>query len=387
MEEYQTQFGDERDAVLKLYNFGSGAQCVLYIPDDVNSNTKIMVYYPGQNEQANWYTKEGGMYVQNYLEQIGNDAIVIMADVNNSNNIERTELAIEVVREVQDIYDLNSSDIMYSGWSLGAESCLLTAKSYIEQNPNADPQICITVDGYGNYGYNPKIMISQIKDQFIENGTILIGLEPTWRVNYPLEEYARAGINVLRVIYKGDSNLDMVNNGDYFIKENSGGYHTVVNQHFFKDRFSGFISGKIPLPTEYYVYQCYNIESGEWVTIDPFLIDTYEKLNSYFGNDIFLINLKRISSLQNLNIAEIVSDKQILLNCVNKIISNIRNSNFVQNGMDYTMSFESTTKIPSSISEILKSFYTVNSILLFKIANEVQEFIKIGELIEKQDEL
>lgn len=385
---YENPYNDSRAEKIQRYDFGKGAEGAVYIPEDINPDTKIMVYFSGQAEKASWYAKKGGLYSQNYLEMDCNDTIVIMVDVNNTNNIERTELAVEMIEKLKEEYNLTSTDIEYSGWSLGADSCLLTAKKYIENNPGAKPQVCVTIDGYASYAYNPNNMIPKIKDTFKENGTILIGLEAPWREKQNLDLYAKAGINVLRVIYKGDGKVDAIENGRYYTYENNRAHHSIVNQHFFKDNFSDFISGKSNLPSEGYIYQIYDDKEGKWIDIEASQINTYDKLNEFFGNDILKININKLKELNTIDITNlsVTSDSAILFNNINNILCNIKNSSFVQNDVSYSCSFSSTTKIPTSIPESVKSFYSATATLLLKISGEVQQFAKIGESFDKKDQ-
>lgn len=342
----------------------------IFVPENVTEETQVIFYTCNIV-----FTDE---MQQDILNNNGDAIIIVPCDSpvivggEDSNHLFQNE-AIEVFNRIKEEYGLETTSYVQAGFSSGYGCSVRTMADYIKQNPDCGRQVLISVDGCESTFPGGFPIYGSEYDALKENNTIIISYSKESRHGADISFLRESGLPILFVV---DPDVENAVGPDWHY------YHNLVANNFTKkglyEELMNFALGKSDLP-EGYIYQVYNPETGEVENIDR------EQVAEFFGIDTYSIKINELQLLKKLKIEEIISDKQILLNYTNDIISNIKNSNFVQNGINYNMSFESTTMIPSSISEILKTFYEINSTLLLKIAREVQEFVKIGDSIERQD--
>ena len=386
--DYANPFTDERANYFEHYSFSDYVGCSVYVPDNVNPSTRVVIAFPGGGFEADVYHgnhRQGWHGIQDYLMESGSDCIVIMPHSANGVN-EDPSYWVDMVDLVKDEYGITSSGCSFSGFSQGSISTMYGMNQYLKQNPNVESQVCFVADGYDSYYYNSTGMANMVKDTFVENGTILISIEGTHSNKNYLNQYVDAGINVLRVSFK---DIPLTDCTDYYGRTSSGDYdrHVATNQSLFRDQFYEFYAGTGPLP-EGYIYEYYDQESGTWIEIDRNEIDTYEKLHAFYGNVVSGTNLyenkiNALKSLEDVSLA-VTSDSDVLGICINGVIGKIRTSNFVQNSVSFDGGFGgSTTSVPTQIPSVVSSFFDSNATFLMGLANDMSAIAQIGSSIDE----
>lgn len=387
LQAYEQPIGDVRDQYMKRYVFEDGSECLVYYPENIDSNTKISTYYPGSGMKADWYSQLHGsrnMGIQDYLMSQGSDQIVVMPHANNG-NYERDYIGAKMTSVLQESYNLSSTNYSWAGFSAGGPPCIESAATYMRMNPDCGPQVIVGVDGYGSYSDNAGAMAAAVADDFKRTGSIIFSIDSKYKGDY-LTSYAKAGINVVRVTSDTPGVID-TKNGDTQSYYRSG-QHVAINQDYFRDGIFEFNAQTgLNLPREGYTYSVYR--DGKWVQIDVSEIDTFEKLNEFFGNDVSLsgttsINERKFAKLSSLENFILKSDEDILTAKLNEIRGVIRNTAFLKGNYSAT-EIQSTTRMPSEISSVVAKTFNTSANLLEKIAKETESFAQAAESIKAVD--
>lgn len=329
----------------------NGVKYKLYVPKNVNADTPIFTYAYGS----------GDPNMEKCVSELGSDSIIIATIVDYDADL--GSITMDIVNDVKQEYGVTSTIVSPSGFSLGGPAGLEVAAQNIRQNPDCEPQTVFLIDAYGTFFYNPSLHLNDTDTMnlFKENKTVFFAFDLDQKTSDINKLYAEAGLNVIMVKCNGQS-------------------HGEINSSFFSNGIYDYMAGGT-LPEEGYTYQVYNKETGQWEDINYEDIATKEALYNYYNIDTFTTRLKSLSSLEDITIE---SDDKTLQNYLNEIRGAIRNSNFLQGNFTAT-SYASTTKVPSSIPEIVNNYFTETTELLSKLANETTQFTKIHTSIEDLD--
>ena len=344
----------------------------IYVPENVNEDTPVVFYAFNTAFDKQTDTKEALM--------AQNDGAIVIVPMNTgvrvggetSGHEYQTE-AIDVFNFLKEEYDLNTTQFNQAGYSAGFGCSVRTLADYIKENPDAGRQVLISVDGCrsdnGFTLYNSEL------DVLEENDTIIISYSQKHRHTMPGGEMNFLKKPSVPILYVIDPELPEDT------KSTWRHWHDVIPENFItKDLYNdlmNFALGNGELP-EGYIYRVYNPETGLIEDIAREDVAEFFKINSYST----LVN--GLKSLDLFN-ASVTSDSSVLINHVNNILSSIKNSSFVQSGNTYSSSFASTTNVPSAIPSIVQDYYSATAKLLTKLANDVKQFAKIGEIFEEED--
>ncbi len=251
-----------------LKQFGENVEYAIYVPPNVNSDTPIFTYVYGSGRKSGWYSNNGPY---DSLIQNGSDSIVIMPSMNWNEDWGKNTM--EIVNSVRAEYGITNTNLSGGGFSYGGDGGYRVVLENLKQNgaSNLDPQIVYLIDDYSNKtykGYNATLNSEDI-NLFKENNTLFLTYEN--KNSAATEAFAKAGLNIIKVTC-------------------DDGSHTGIRANFFKNGIYDYMAGD-SLPQEGYTYQkavvTIDPETGKkivsWETIDVSLIDTKEKLYSYYG--------------------------------------------------------------------------------------------------------
>lgn len=158
-----------------------------------------------------------------------------------------------------------------------------------------------------------------------------------------------------------------------------GADHTGSERAFFTDGVIDFSKGNMTLTNSNYYYQIKN-SAGKWELISADDVNTLEKVRERFKlttlpmitvEDTYLDNLKYLSSLS-LSSETFSNDSDVLLANVNNIYSVIKGSTFVVSNY-VSGGCSSTTKVPSSIPDVINKYFSATSNLLCELAHFLKE--------------
>lgn len=385
LDQYQVSFGDERDQYFKRYTFETGDSVMIYYPENITEDTQITTYYPGGGFTTDWYSQRNGRRVagiQDYLIANGSDQIVVMPDSVQSVG-RREYIGVKMTEYLTNEYNLNNTSSSWAGFSYGATPTLSAATTYMDLNPDCDPQIVVEIDGYNSYKERPGYVASGIADSFKNTDSILISIDPSGKAasNY-LDYYAKEGINVVKAVTVKSDGLLEVNYGDGIEIQKNGDNHLRIRQNYFNDGFFEFNgNSSTTLPSEGYEYYVWDSSTEDWVQIDVSQIDTYEKMVNYFGGEVSLTS--NTSNLLQLADLVLKSDDKVLESYLNGIRAVIRGTGLVSGGS--AGGFSSTTKMPSAVPGVVSKYCSSVVSSLTKLAKETEQFARIGESIEEMN--
>lgn len=253
----------ENSELLKEYPNGSlrritdesGKSYDVYVPNDVNPDTPIMLYHPGDGLTADWNT-----YKQAFENSDPNAVIAYCGRVND------TQLYDKLVSTCGLNGNTSPVNITFSGGGMsGIEQAANISSS---SNNSGRPQISAVMDSYLAPSFlESKGYTSSLKD----NGSIILAFtESNPSVNTYDQQYrdvARSGANML--ILRDTSS-------EY------GGSHAGMNSSFINGGVVDYLSGTGTLPDRY-VVEHYNPSTNSFDVVDRSSISSLEDLYTYFS--------------------------------------------------------------------------------------------------------
>ena len=334
-----------------------GVRYAIYVPENVNADTQVFTYVHGSGgPSGDWRNSQNGV-----LEH-GSDSIIIMPTMTWSSDWGKKTM--KIVNDVKQEYGITNTTVSASGFSMGGFCGYETVLENIKQNPDAEPQTVFFIDDYGRgtyYGYENAVKDQEVMQTFKDNQTVFFLYEPSGKGAGQATAYAKAGINVIRVKCVGQD-------------------HVGINKKFFQNGVYDFQAGGM-LPSENYVYQIYNNETGKWEEIPYENVANKDALYEYFNIDTFVSNMNRLYTLPDITIK---SSNKALETYLNAIRRELRNTTFLTANFNEA-SFDSTTKVPTTIPDMITEYFTMTSSLLNSIANKTVSIARIAGEIELLD--
>lgn len=348
--------------------YEDGVKYALYVPENVNEDTPVFTYVYGSGGKPDWYSKLGSYGPYDSVIENESDSIIIMPEMSWSANW--GEKTMDIVNSVKEEYGITNNNVSSSGFSMGGFAGYVTVAENLKQNgaSNLSPQVVYYIDDYSNktyYNYKTALTDEAI-DLFKENGTIFFAYEGDnkWNGSDATDAYAAAGLNVIRV-------------------QCEDGGHMAIKNNFFKNQVYEYMAGGT-LPQEGYKYQqyIYDEESGKWnwVDIDYESVATLENLYGYLGLES-VNSLSKIEKLMNLEDLVLKSDDKVLESYLNGIRSSIKSTKMLSSSS--IGGFSSTTMMPSGVPKVVTTYMSATVNLLTKLANETNQFARIGESINE----
>ena len=329
----------------------NGIKYKMYVPENVNENTPIFTYALGSGDPG----------IEKCVLEQGSDSIFIVTIVDYKSDI--SNITMNIVDEVKTEFGVTSTTVTPSGFSLGGPVGYLTAAENIRRNPNCEQQTVFLVDAYGTYFYNPKLHLNDQEtiNLFKENNTVFFALDHPLKTTDVNTLYAQAGLNIIQVKCLGQGHGD-------------------INASFFNEGMYDYMAGHV-LPKDGYIYSIYNKETGKWEEIPYEKVSNKDELYSYFNIDTFASNMNRLYTLPDITIK---SSNKVLETYLNAIRRELRNTSFLTSNFNEA-SFDSTTKVPTSIPNMITEYFKMTSSLLNSIANKTTSIAKIAGEIDLLD--
>ena len=392
----------------------------VYVPENCNANTEVLVYcHGGDDTNSN--------YATNYLNQYGGDTVIIFptADSGFRETNEYGAQVVDVVNNVKQSLNITNDNLSVAGFSMGSTPTYTIMGEYLKQNPNCGSQTMFLLDNYPNANYSGVNKFdSLLKDYgsyYKDNNTLFVAMIPQWQSSgtyiigskqKELDYLAQHGISNVSVLHSYKATYP----GKYPNLNLSGEAHHIVEQGFWVDGFFNMsTNSSVTFGENEYKLTILNKVTGQYEVTDFANLNSLDKLRQYFGINIagsvttptvtpdvdmetstlvsgedFLKD--EISNLSNLSLFDvrnklIKSDKDRLLGNVNNVLSNIKNTSFVSNGLNLSFGGSSTTKVPSGIPNIIGLYFTFATDLLTELSSFMNKVGEAGDSIEKLDEL
>ncbi len=343
----------ERFRTFRVENkYGNGRDIEAYIPSNVSSDTKIILYEHGDGGLwSDWNT------FKPYFENGQCQSIVIRAD-----RFESTKLALQVAEE----YGINSDNIIPVGYSGGGVETCYTTAALAEQSQTGH-NLAILLEGSCPSSYLASL---GHVDTYKNNDTVFLYFES--KSGYQQTQHARSmakmGVNVL------------------VIKDNGSAGHGAINDSLFTAGLDEFIIGNGGLLPDRYEIGYYDHSTGEWVPVDSSTITNINDIYNLFGVEIGqtaeFINYT-LEDLSKLGDLELKSSMKDLEGYLNGIRGAIRSTSITT--ANIASGFSSTTMMPSQVPAVVNQYIASTTSFLSKLANETSQFALIGESIKSMD--
>ena len=391
----------------------------VYVPENCNANTEVLVYCHG-GEDTN------SDYATNYLNQFGGDTVIIFptADQGFRETNEYGAQVVDVVNSVKQNLNITNDNLSVAGFSKGSTPTYTIMGEYLKQNPNCGSQTMFLLDNYPNANYSGinkfNSLLKEYGSYYKDNNTLFVAMIPQWDSSgtyiigskqKELDYLAQYGITNVSVLHSYKATYP----GKYPNLNLSGEAHQIVEQGFWVDGFFNMsTNSSVTFGENEYKLTILNKVTGQYEVTDFASLNSLDKLRQYFGINIagsvnttptvipdvdtetlvsgedFLKD--EISSLSNLSLFDVrnklvKSDKDRLLGNVNNVLSNIKNTSFVSNGLNLSFGGSSTTKVPSGIPNIIGLYFTFATDLLTELSTFMNKVGEAGDSIEKLDEL
>lgn len=357
------------------YELSNGKSFRAYIPDNATNDTPVFYYsyVVGSNISTD---KLWQGYEQNMLEQNPNSIVIIPEDTqlvvgtsNPASHLYQND-AMEAISIIEKDLNIKTSQFTNGGFSAGFGFSVRTLAHYLEENPNAERQALIAVDGVMNDTTN--IQTSEL-EALKENNTIILSYTQQKNHQYQARKLESTGLPILYVV-------------DPTVPENTPdnlywGIHDYMTKNFFSsglyEDLINFINGKGELPKEF-SYRYYDPKTGKIIALDASNASEILGITPY---EIPTINsLEDIASLKDFTIR---SSNETFEKHLNNIKDSIVSSNILSASSN--LSFNSTTKVPSGIPSITENFFSTTTSLLTKLSKDILEFSNISVKYKEVD--
>ena len=357
------------------YELSNGKSFRAYIPDNATNDTPVFYYsyVVGSNISTD---KLWQGYEQNMLEQNPNSIVIIPEDTqlvvgtsNPASHLYQND-AMEAISIIEKDLNIKTSQFTNGGFSAGFGFSVRTLAHYLEENPNAERQALIAVDGVMNDTTN--IQTSEL-EALKENNTIILSYTQQKNHQYQARKLESTGLPILYVV-------------DPTVPENTPdnlywGIHDYMTKNFFSsglyEDLINFINGKGELPKEF-SYRYYDPKTGKIIALDASNASEILGITPY---EIPTINsLEDIASLKDFTIR---SSNETFEKHLNNIKDSIVSSNILSASSN--LSFNSTTKVPSGIPSITENFFSTSTSLLTKLSKDILEFSNISVKYKEVD--
>ena len=144
---------------IKQYTLENGKTFRAYVPSEVSDDTPVLYYsYVVGSKYESDSLWQG--YEQDMIEQNPNSIIIIPEDrqlVVGSDNVATHKYqtnAVAAVELLEKELGINTTQFTNSGFSAGFGFAVRTTGHYLQQNPDAERQVLIAVDGVMNDSTN-----------------------------------------------------------------------------------------------------------------------------------------------------------------------------------------------------------------------------------------
>lgn len=388
----------------KTYN---GVSYKVFVPENYNSNTEVLVYcHGGEDTDSN--------YATHFLNTNGGNTVVIFPTANESfrETNEYGGVVADIVSNVKHELNITNTGLSVAGFSKGSTPAYTTMGEYLKDNPNCSSSTLYLLDNYPNANYSSTAKFGSLFQEYgsyyKNNDTMFVAMIPQWDTSgtyiigskqAELDYLAKYGLTNVSVLHSYKASFP----GNFPNENLAGSSHQCVEQVFWLDGiFNMNNDASLVMNADQYKLTIYNKSTGKYELTDFNNLNSLDKLRQYFG-----INIKtgtsvttlnngsdflkdEINKLSNLSLYKtsnsiLKSDKDILLSNVNNVISDIKNTSFVSNGLNLSFGGSSTTKVPSGIPNIMGLYFTFTTNILTELSSFMDKVANAGETIDQYD--
>ena len=388
----------------KTYN---GVSYKVFVPENYNSNTEVLVYcHGGEDTDSN--------YATHFLNTNGGNTVVIYPTANESfrETNEYGGVVADIVSNVKHELNITNTGLSVAGFSKGSTPAYTTMGEYLKDNPNCSSSTLYLLDNYPNANYSSTAKFGSLFQEYgsyyKNNDTMFVAMIPQWDTSgtyiigskqAELDYLAKYGLTNVSVLHSYKASFP----GNFPNENLAGSSHQCVEQVFWLDGiFNMNNDASLVMNADQYKLTIYNKSTGKYELTDFNNLNSLDKLRQYFG-----INIKtgtsvttlnngsdflkdEINKLSNLSLYKtsnsiLKSDKDILLSNVNNVISDIKNTSFVSNGLNLSFGGSSTTKVPSGIPNIMGLYFTFTTNILTELSSFMDKVANAGETIDQYD--
>lgn len=351
-------------------NLGEGIEYNIHMPENVTPNTPVIIYaYGSGGADSSWQDAAKLALNENAICIFP----VSQADIDYS--MHWGEVIDKVLDDAKTNYNIPTSNIIPAGHSAGGPVTLIGLSNYIENNNIKEPQVAVTLDGYYGTCSVPPEEVEVLK----ENNTVVFAFCHPGYQSYNYKTMASQGLNMV-IIEELDSRYDFGTN------------HALEYKNFFDSNGRiEYVNGTGKLLDSTNGYRITIYKDGECVYTnaenphDISAIDTRNKVFEYLGINTLEIKLKTLQELNSFSLTNLsfsINDGE-LASSLSQVISKIGSTTFVNGGFDLSSSIGLQTV--TKISELATDYFVTTTNLLFHIANEMQEYTKIGSLLSSAE--
>lgn len=366
--------GNVRDEVI------NGVQCKVYYPSNVNSNTQVALYMHGGGDDL-VSANDAVRYLNNSNNT--NSIVIIPSDLSNRTTDAYFNSVVGAYDNFIKQNGINQNNLVISGFSSGYCSTFGVLNKYLEKHPNSDSASVYLIETYPqSYDYSSERYKNYYDySAYKNNGTMFYSYTGKYGNGNSLGETYDKILNPL-----DDNGCNVIN----IMVDGAG--HQGSEEAFFTDSVIDFSKGNTTLTNSSYYYQVKNSQTGKWELISANDVNTLNKIRERFNlttlpmitvEDTYLDNLKYLSSLS-LSSETVSTDSNTLLDNINNMYSVIKGSTFVVSNY-VSGGGSSTTKVPSSIPDVINKYFSATSNLLCGLAVFLKKCEESNALMEKTE--
>ena len=392
----------------------NGVSYKVYVPENCNANTEVLVYCHGGEDTDSWYGS-------NFLKNNGGNTVVIFptADQGFREQNDYGAQVATIVNNVKQELNITNTSLSVAGFSKGSTPTYTIMGEYLKQNPNCSSSTMFLLDNYPNANYSGinkfDSLLNDYGTYYKNNNTMFVAMIPQWDKSgtfiigskqKELDYLAQHGITNVSVLHSYKASFP----GKFPNDNLDGEAHICLEQVFWVDGIFNMNNDKtLMFHPEEYKLTILNRSTGQYEVTDFSSLNSLDKLRQYFGINIsgvantettnttnttidtgvnFLES--EISKLSGLKLYDtsnslVKSDKDILIGDVNNVITDIKNTSFVKGGLDLSFGGSSTTKVPSGIPNIIGLYFTFTTNMLTELSSFMDKVATAGESIYNMD--
>ena len=392
----------------------NGVSYKVYVPENCNANTEVLVYCHGGEDTDSWYGS-------NFLKNNGGNTVVIFptADQGFREQNNYGAQVATIVNNVKQELNITNTSLSVAGFSKGSTPTYTIMGEYLKQNPNCSSSTMFLLDNYPNANYSGinkfDSLLNDYGTYYKNNNTMFVAMIPQWDKSgtfiigskqKELDYLAQHGITNVSVLHSYKASFP----GKFPNDNLDGEAHICLEKVFWVDGIFNMNNDKtLMFHPEEYKLTILNRSTGQYEVTDFSSLNSLDKLRQYFGINIsgvantettnttnttidtgvnFLES--EISKLSGLKLYDtsnslVKSDKDILIGDVNNVITDIKNTSFVKGGLDLSFGGSSTTKVPSGIPNIIGLYFTFTTNMLTELSSFMDKVATAGESIYNMD--